>query len=287
MIEAFESMTWQIPTMLGILGLLIGSFLNVVIYRLPREGESVSKGRSMCPGCSKQIAWYDNIPVLSYILLRGKCRNCSIHISARYPLVELLTGVLFATVGFRLLATQPDLFSLGGVCLTLVHLIFVAALIAGTFIDFEFRILPDRITKPGMILAPILSALIPSLHGTKVPREALVGSLLGIAAGAGIIYGLGFVGKLLFKKDAMGLGDVKFLGMIGGILGVKAVLLTLVASSIFGSIFGVLWLMIKKDHYIPFGPFLAMGALTMLLFGGEVQYFLSVTYPTWVSQVLS
>lgn len=267
-------------------GLVIGSFLNVVIYRLPREGESVSKGRSRCPSCKKLIPWHHNVPVLSYLLLRGKCSSCKVRISPRYPLVELLTAVLFWLVGNRLVANDPEVLSLGGVVLAIVHLVFVAALVAGTFIDFEFRILPDRITIPGMILAPVVSMLVPSLHEVQKPEEALVRSLFGVATGALVIYGIGWLGKLAFRKDAMGFGDVKFLGMIGGILGAKFVLLALMASSIFGSVFGVLWLLIKKDHYIPFGPFLALGAVTMLLFRPEIDHFFTVTYPGWIAQVV-
>jgi leader peptidase (prepilin peptidase)/N-methyltransferase len=266
-------------------GLFVGSFLNVVIHRLPRE-ESIAWDRSRCPECGAGIPWYHNVPVVAWLWLLGKCCKCRKPISVRYPLVELLTGALFGAVTWNHLRFDPDILSLAGGASLVVHLVFVSALVAGTFIDFDFRILPDRITLPGMAVAPILCTLLPSLQGEKDPQAGLFASVLGVVTGAGTIFLIGFLGKLLFRKDAMGLGDVKFLGMIGGILGAELVLLSLVAASIFGSIFGVAWLLIKKDHYIPFGPFLALGALTMLLFGVEIDTFLRVTYPAWVSGLL-
>jgi len=257
-------------------GAVLGSFFNVCIYRLP-EGESVVRPRSRCPECKAQIAWYDNIPILSYLLLGAKCRRCGAEIAARYPLVEMLTAVLFALLGHTLLTRGES------VGVVVVYLAFLGALVVLSFIDLDHMILPDEITIPGMILSVLLSALLPQLHAFPAGgRRALVlfgnlrlnavaNSLIGLVVGAGLIYVLGVVGKLVFKKEAMGFGDVKLMGMMGGLLGVWFVILIFFIAPIYGVVFGVIVLATKGEHHIPYGPFLSMAAVTLLLWGPQIM----------------
>jgi leader peptidase (prepilin peptidase)/N-methyltransferase len=304
-----------VPAAAFCFGATIGSFLNVVIYRLPRmnlapeeleelkrrgedvplpEGLSVAyPRRSFCPKCREQIAGYDNIPLVSYFVLAGKCRKCRSPIPLRYFGVELLTATLFA-VSFARFA--PDL------ALSAVYALLAAAFVAITFIDIDFQIIPDRIDIPGMIIAPVISFLVPQIHrhgraGTfddlatlgitleNPAVAALASSVLGIVAGAGIIRLIGILGKLAFRKEAMGYGDVKLYGMIGGFIGWMGVLIGLMVACIAGSVIGIAIKVSARirgaedDSYIPFGPFLALGALAMIFFRSEILFFLTVTWP--------
>ena len=252
----------------GVLGLLVGSFLNVCIFRLPRNCMSVVRPRSRCPKCRRLIAWYDNLPVLSWIALGGKCRSCKLPISPRYAAVELLTGLLFAFAAWRLRALP----AFEGASLFALHGLFIGALIASTFIDLEFRILPDEITLPGIAAGLAFSVAVPAVHGPPPfwpahPHLAsAVASLLGALVGGGAIYAVGVLGKLVFRKEAMGFGDVKFMAMVGAVLGWRGVLLTFVLACFLGSVFGVgKFLAVRRMGYVPFGPFLSGGALGMLL----------------------
>jgi len=276
---------WMVLVVAGVFGALFGSFLNVVIHRLPERKSIVWPG-SACPACNHDIRWYDNLPILSWLILRGKCRDCSAPISPRYILVELLTAVLTVFVVARYTG-EPEGLRLG---LLVVSLIVLYALIPVSFIDLALRIIPDRITKPGMVLAPILSVIVPELHALSPltgalglasrPRvEALLISLMGIAAGAGAIWFMGALGKLLFKKDSMGLGDVKLMGFLGGILGPVGVLMAILIGCVGGSVIGLLSYAFTRSHYIPFGPFLSLGAVTTLFFRPELVHFFTVTYP--------
>jgi leader peptidase (prepilin peptidase) / N-methyltransferase len=265
----------------GVLGLLVGSFLNVVIIRLPKN-ESVVTPRSHCVGCGEMIAWYDNLPVLSYLLLRGKCRHCGTRFSARYALVELLTGLLFAALAWKEVEaahgapTGATLARLG------VYLYLTAALIASTFIDLEHTIIPDEISISGCVLAPILSFLVPSLHDQSARLDAFGLSILGGLVGAGGVWLVGVLGKLAFRKEAMGFGDVKLMGMIGGLLGWKGVALTFLVGCVSGSILGLVLLAITKNRYIPFAPYLSLGAMVVVFFGVQMWDFITVVYPEWV-----
>lgn len=240
-------------------GACVGSFLNVCIYRIPRE-ESVVHPRSHCPQCGKMIAWYDNIPLVSYVALRAKCRNCGLHISSRYFLVELLTAVLFLLVWLRY----------GLHVVTPVYWLIISGLVLGTFVDFEHMIIPDRVSLGGMVSGLICSALAPSLHGEAEWLGSVIASLIGLAAGSGSLYAVGVLGKLAFKKDAMGLGDVKLLGGLGAFLGWQAVVFTIMLSSLMGSIVGLCLIASRKKEFqsrIPYGPYLALAAVIWILGG--------------------
>jgi len=227
-------------------GLVIGSFLNVVIWRLPR-GESLNKPRSRCPGCGKQIVWYDNIPVLSWLLLRAKCRGCGTAISSRYPFVELLTGVLFLLTWA---AYTPDY----ATCATVA--IYLAALVAVSFIDLDWQIIPDRITKPGMLFFFVFAPL-SALHatgfaaGVKPALSAWLHAGAGIAAGTGIVLAIRVVFTPIFKKEAMGLGDLKLLGLIGAVVGPLQVLYTLALASLSGAVVGGLSTLVGRLRPLP------------------------------------
>jgi leader peptidase (prepilin peptidase) / N-methyltransferase len=233
------------------LGATIGSFLNVCIYRLP-AGESIVYPASRCPQCLTAIRWYQNIPIISYLLLQGRCANCRSAISARYPLVEALTGVLFALVLLR--------FGLQGA--TPVYWLFVAALVVITFIDLDHQIIPDAISLPGIPVGFLAVFAVPWISWSD--------SLLGILVGGGSLFLVAAGYELLTKKEGMGGGDIKLLAMIGAFLGWQAVLPVIFLSSLIGSLVGVPLMLIKKADgrlAIPFGPFLAFGALLYLFWG--------------------
>jgi leader peptidase (prepilin peptidase)/N-methyltransferase len=257
------------------LGLVTGSFLNVCIYRLP-TGDFFSNNRSFCPHCKHQIEWFDNIPVLSWLILRARCRSCGKPISAIYPLVELISGLLFAGFywHFLLKGTAPP-----GVYV--VYLVVALALVVSTFVDLKLRIIPNEITVGGVYLAPIASFIVPQLHdgpfllsrvipdslpGWAIIRgDAVVASIFSILVGGGTIYLLGVLGKVLFKKEAMGGGDVKLMGMLGGMLGWKMVLATFFIAPFIAIPFGLVSMVRTKDHHIPYGPFLSAAAVAVMI----------------------
>ncbi len=257
--------------MVFFLGACWGSFLNVCIYRIPEE-LSVVKPRSRCPVCLKMIAWYDNIPMLSWLLLRGRCRACKTGISPRYFLVELLTAVLFLLVWLRY----------GFAAVTPIYWLMVFGLVLATFIDFDHFIIPDRVSIGGMLLGPVLSVLAPSLHGEEAWWPALLASLIGLAAGYGSLRVVGIVGTWLFKKDAMGLGDVKLLGALGAFLGWQAVIFVILVSSLLGSVVGIGLIVSGRGQWsgrIPYGPYIALAAVIWAL-GGDAWW---AWYAAWVT----
>ncbi len=336
----------------AVYGACLGSFLNVCIYRLPREGLSVRRPRrSFCPACEAPIAWYDNIPILSWIILGARCRACRGRISLRYPLVEALTALGFfiavrVTIGQYGIAMWP---------LALVWAALFAALIVITFIDIDFQIIPDEISVTGAAIAPgaallvtglppnaelpawlagaisraaaavpwkfgetwlVLAAACLALIAMPAYRAAsplldgeprtwwetrlagalafyfaaaiggtlfvagwlgdergvrLAASLFGLLAGSGSIYAIGVVGKWAFRKDAMGFGDVKLMALLGAVLGWRDVLIAIFVACLVGSVIGIAIRIAKKSSYIPFGPFLSVGAVTLILFRAEVD----------------
>ncbi len=253
-------------------GACLGSFLNVCIYRIPRE-ESVVIPGSHCPACNTPIHWYHNLPVISYLALRGRCAACGQRFSARYCLVELLTAALFLLVWFKLDLGSGARWGLIPVTdwkLMPVYWLVIMGLVLGTFVDFEHMIIPDRVTLGGMLTGVILSAAVPSLHGRETHLAGLVDGLIGCAVGFGSLWIVGEVGRLIFRKEAMGFGDVKLMGAIGAYFGWPAVLFTIMAASLAGSIVGVSLLIGGRKQLqsrIPFGPYLALGALVWMFWG--------------------
>jgi leader peptidase (prepilin peptidase) / N-methyltransferase len=270
---------WQIGLVAGIfaalLGLVIGSFLNVCILRIP-AGESVSKPRSRCPHCQHGIAWYDNLPVLSWLLLGGKCRHCKTRISPMYPAIELLSGALFFAA--------YSVFGLGITAVKWATLSALLLVLAAT--DIRVRLLPNVVNLSGAIAGLLLSCFTAPVDGTALwlatklfdfppPRPALSlgDALLGGATGAGILW---LVGEGYFRlrgREGMGLGDVKMMGMVGIFLGLKRTLLTVLVGSVLGSVVGIgIVLAARKgrDYELPFGAFLATGALLVIYFGSPV-----------------
>jgi leader peptidase (prepilin peptidase)/N-methyltransferase len=254
-------------------GLLVGSFLNVCIFRLPRD-LSVVRPRSFCPGCEKTISWYDNVPVLSYILLRGRCRYCHERIPLRYLVVELATGAAFAVC---MAAYGPSLE-------VIKFSIFSAILITLIASDIEERILPDEFTlggtAVGLVLAYFVTVdktgpmhfLLPRSFG---PRWMSVGeAVLGAAFTSGSIGLVGWLYQKLRHREGLGLGDVKMIAMIGAFLGLKWALLTLITASVFGAIGGLIYIFVTgKDsstYELPFGSFLGMAALAVAMYGEVV-----------------
>ncbi|MDQ6708317.1 MAG: prepilin peptidase [Acidobacteriota bacterium] len=261
---------------LGLLaGLLIGSFLNVCIHRWPRD-LSVVRPRSRCPDCEKPIAWYDNIPVLSYLALRARCRHCGTRISVRYPLVELLTGLLFAYFAWHL----------GLTLIAAKYCVLTAILVALVFSDIEERILPDEFTLGGIAIGLVFAFFVPvpdvvahaifSLSDISLGNRALsmAEAALGVVLPAGSLWLGGFLFEKLRHKEGLGLGDVKMMAMVGAFLGIRGALLTLIAGSVLGSVIGLIYIKATRQdastYQLPFGTFLGIAALGVALEGQRV-----------------
>ncbi|MDY6905652.1 MAG: A24 family peptidase [Thermodesulfobacteriota bacterium] len=239
-----------------VFGASIGSFLNVCIYRLP-AGKSIVTPPSACPKCDYQIRFYDNVPVISYLLLRGQCRNCSAHIPIRYPMVEILTG-LAALAAYLKAGLTPE----GGVLF-----VFIAALIVVIFIDIDHQIIPDVITLPGIVLCFLAAVFILDL--------GVVGALIGLLAGGGSLLLVASTYKALTGVDGMGGGDIKLLAMIGALTGWQGVFFTILTGSAAGTLVGGILMAFQKKNMkfaVPFGPFLSLGAILYLFFGEEIFY---------------
>jgi leader peptidase (prepilin peptidase)/N-methyltransferase len=237
-----------------IFGAVVGSFLNVCICRMPKD-ESIVSPPSHCPNCDYKIRWYDNIPLLSYTLLGGKCRGCGTHISLQYPVVEFLNGVLTLALFIRFGPTLPFL----------VLFLFCSALVVITFIDLEHQIIPDEISLSGIVLGFVFSFF---LQG-----HSWLNSLLGILLGGGSLLLVAYGYQWLTGKDGMGGGDIKLLAMMGAFLGWKAVPFIVFASSLVGSIVGITMMLVQKKNSklaIPFGPYLAFGAVLYIFYGRQL-----------------
>ncbi|HPD20123.1 MAG: prepilin peptidase [Desulfomonilia bacterium] len=243
-------MILSVPLAVAVIGLFIGSFLNVCIHRIPRE-ESIVFPSSRCPGCGAKIKPWDNIPVLSYLILRGKCRSCKEKISIRYPLVETLSALLALAMLYR--------FGLNASFA--VYYAWACALLVITFIDLDHQIIPDSLSIGGIVVGLALVWWMPVSY-----KDAFIGLGLGAGLLVAVIYGYYF----LTGKQGMGGGDVKLLGMIGVFTGWQGVLFTIFTGSLLGSLVGIPWALLQKKNMqtaIPFGPFLALGALLYVLFG--------------------
>lgn len=266
--------------MSGIFGAMLGSFLNVVIHRVPRE-ESIVLPSSRCPSCGSTIAFYDNVPILSYLMLRGRCRACRTHISARYPAVEALTGLLWVAVAWRDGLTFALPFDLA----------FVTAVMALVFIDAEHMILPNAITYPGIVFSVIARLALPYLMGQPHFEDlpmlqagllagqplwvvSLASALLGALVGGGSLWLMGWLWEKLRGVEAMGLGDVKMMFMVGAYLGWRLTILNIFVGVFSGSLIGILLMLRqgKRDMQmlLPFGVFLGIGAIAALLVGGPI-----------------
>lgn len=236
------------------IGACVGSFLNVCIYRLPAY-ESIIRPASHCPACNTPIKFYDNIPILSYMILRGRCRQCRTSISFRYVCVEIITG----------LCALSTLLKYGLSLQALLVFLFISALIVITYIDLDHKIIPNRITLPGI---PICLAA--SLSFPDLPFKDAV---LGLLAGGGSLYLIAWGYKAITRKDGMGGGDIKLLAMIGAMIGWKGVVFTIYLASVLGTAIGLPLMYLKKKNMkyaIPFGPFLSIGSIVYIFFGTEI-----------------
>jgi len=283
-------------------GLFVGSFLNVAIHRYPLAGQTVSNPRrSHCPQCGRELTWLENVPLLSWLALRGRCRGCDWPIPWRYPLVEALTGGLWLLAAWSTGIEHP--------ALILARVLVISGLIVATFVDLDCFEIPDSVSIGGMVLAPLLSFLVPGLHAdTWIAREmspdpaaverfwAFTASLAGMASGGGVLIAIGWLGARIFGKEAMGFGDVKLLAAGGGFLGPGGVLVALMMASVVASVGGVLnmarffhlvrsrararggrrsfprALRVARSagRYVPFGPYLAVGIGIVLLYWNDV-----------------
>jgi leader peptidase (prepilin peptidase)/N-methyltransferase len=235
-------------------GLALGSFLNVCIHRIPVK-ESIISPPSRCPQCGKRIRFYDNIPIISYIILRGRCRDCGRPISVRYPLVEAIMGLLSMSLFLKHNLSYQYFISL----------IFSASLVLISFIDLRHQIIPDAVSLPGILAGFIISLIF--VHITWYD------SLIGIIAGGGVLYLVAFLFEVITGKEGMGGGDIKLLAMIGAWMGWRALPLIILLSSLTGIFIGGGSLLMSRQGLgtrIPFGPFLALGTLLYLFFGNEL-----------------
>ncbi len=255
-----------------LLGLVIGSFLNVCILRIP-AGKSIVLPASSCPKCGKAIAAYDNIPVLSWLILGGKCRHCKVKISAMYPAVELLTGLLFVACYLAFGLTVD----------TLKWAAFAALLVVLTITDLRERILPNAVNFFGLGIGLLFSFFTKSTDGTALwlanrwfefpppmPVLSFADAILGTVAGSGLLWVVAEGYFRLRGREGMGLGDVKMMAAIGAFIGIKRTLMTILMGSLLGSVIGILLIAISKkgrDYELPFGTFLGAGALLVLFFG--------------------
>jgi len=240
-------------------GLILGSFLNVCIYRFPKN-KSIIFPASHCPLCQKPIRWYDNIPLISYVILGGRCRFCRGRIGVRYFLVELLTGIL--TLALFLSFGLNEKFA--------GYLFLASGLIVATFVDFELQEIPDQVTIAGIVVGIISSVAFPGILGASSRLDGFISSVLGMAAGGGSIYLMGFFGELVFKKEAMGGGDVKLLAMVGTFLGWKLAILTFFIAPVFGAVVGVALKIKDGREIIPYGPYLSLATLVSIFWGEKI-----------------
>lgn len=288
LVEGFLGLPfWVTAVFVGAFGAIIGSFLNVVIHRLPRE-ESIVFPNSRCPSCETPISAFDNIPLISFAFLRGRCRKCSTPISWRYPAVELLVALLYVAV-FLL-----DVYLRGGMTFTILFdLVFVSALVALIFIDAEHMLLPNAITYPGIVFAVVARLALPYLVGPYAFDDlpslwygpfstwplwatSVLGGVLGALVGGGSLWLIGWLWERFRGVEAMGLGDVKMMFMVGAYLGWRLTILTIFLGVLSGSIIGVGMMMRRGERdmqmQLPFGIFLGIGSIVALLIGSRIIF---------------
>nr|HMQ23972.1 prepilin peptidase [Planctomycetota bacterium] len=275
-------------------GLIVGSFLNVVIHRVPRRTFFGGGRRSHCPGCGAAIAWHDNVPVISWVVLRGRARCCASRISARYPFVEALTGVAFALASLGREPVTADGIDTVQVGLLLVDFFLLAMMIACSAIDIEHRILPDVLNFFGIAVGFVVAFLLPQLHAGRwieklAPELALeplavLDAFAGCLVGAGVLYAIAYLGKLAYKTEAMGLGDVKFMAFTGTFIGPDGVLLALLIACLLGAVIGIVATLRTGDPLIPFGPFLAVGVLVAHFAGGRALPWVFEEWPRFFAE---
>lgn len=247
-------------------GSCIGSFLNVCIYRIPLKKSIISPG-SYCPTCKNAIPFYLNIPVAAYILLKGRCRHCKTKIPARYPLVEFLTGAMAVLIYLKFGFTPTAFF----------WFVFTSTLITISFIDFDHQIIPDIISLPGILVFAASFYFVPEMTAKQ--------TILGILVGGGSLYSVAVIYSIVRKEEGMGGGDIKLLAMIGAAVGVKGVLFTIFAGSLFGTLIGVTLMICARTSdlkfKIPFGPYLSLGAICYVFYGQPIidWYFSLIALP--------
>lgn len=239
-----------------VFGAVIGSFLNVCIYRIPRK-KSIVHPPSSCPACEKPVRFYDNVPLISYLVLKGKCRDCGARISFRYFLVELITAVVFMMI-YRRWGLSYEFF---------IQIFFVAVLIVVSFIDYDFQIIPDILSVGGMVAGLIISLVRPGFQ--------VMEAVWGVLIGGGVLFAIAYGYQLITKREGMGGGDIKLLAMIGSFSGLKGVLFSLIGGSIVGTLVGIPLMFMKgreegTKYAIPFGPFLSLCAVLYLFMGPGV-----------------
>jgi Type II secretory pathway, prepilin signal peptidase PulO and related peptidases len=245
------------------LGAIVGSFLNVCIYRLPK-GRSIIVPGSHCPNCTAAIHWYDNIPIFSYIFLGGKARCCKAKISSRYFIVEVLTAAAFLILYL----------SFGLTSKFFAYAILASGLIIATFVDFEIQEIPDEVSIGMLPVGLTLVIAFPSILNEATRLGGFFNSFLGVLAGAGMIYAMGMFGEFVFKKEAMGGGDVKLLAMIGAFIGWKLTILTFFLAPVFGSVVGIIMKIKHGKDIIPYGPYLSLAAMCSIFFGEKILHLL-------------
>ena len=248
----------------ALFGLLIGSFLNVAIWRVPLKLSVLSPSRSFCPKCENQLTWWENIPVVSWILLKARCSNCKEKISGRYPFVELLSALFAAFTAIKFGATPTAI---------LIYL-FCATMIVISFIDYDHKIIPNIISFPGMAFGLFLGCFTEYTEIFNWPiTDGAMDSLLGFLAGGGFFWLIAEAYYLIKGVVGLGGGDIKLTAMIGAILGINSIVPTIFAASIVGAVFGIISMVISgrgRKTEIPFGPFLAAGALLFIFYDFEI-----------------
>lgn len=241
-------------------GLVAGSFLNVCIYRWPRDRSVVSPG-SACPACGHKIRWYDNIPVLSFLLLKGRCRSCRAAISPRYAAVELLNAGMWYFLWQRHGTAAEFIFSA----------LMFSILLAVFFADFETGLIPDEFSLGGLAAGLLFAVIVPGRFGETAWQNALLASGFGALIGGGILYLTGLLGQLLFRKESMGLGDVKLLAMLGAFIGFPGVIFVFLIAPILALPIALFERYVRKEETIPFGPYLALAGAGVYLWERPLQ----------------